>query len=185
MGQSEIDAVRALLNSKPRPVGWAERRQRLDEVGSIWPVADDVKLDAEDKSVILDRPSVCGASTKRLNTRLSSPHKIIVGDRCEREQLDLVDLDHHRTASVDTSDLDLWSRPEAVGDGDGSVGDSIAKVRAELHAAIVSPAARQQRSLAGAGSPMSSGWMSPPGARMTARSPTDPCARISRATFIV
>ena len=45
MGQSEIDAVRALLNSKPRPVGWAERRQRLDEVGSIWPVADDVKLE--------------------------------------------------------------------------------------------------------------------------------------------
>jgi epsilon-lactone hydrolase len=46
MGQSEIDAVRALLISKPRPVGWAERRQRLDEVGSIWPVADDVKLEA-------------------------------------------------------------------------------------------------------------------------------------------
>ncbi|HXN89099.1 MAG TPA: alpha/beta hydrolase [Methylocella sp.] len=45
MGQSEIDAVRALLSSKPRPVGWAERRQRLDEVGSIWPVADDVKLE--------------------------------------------------------------------------------------------------------------------------------------------
>src|ERR1700732_3013966 len=45
MGQSEIDAVRAVLSSKPRPVGWAERRQRLDEVGSIWPVADDVKLE--------------------------------------------------------------------------------------------------------------------------------------------
>jgi monoterpene epsilon-lactone hydrolase len=48
MGQSEIDAVRALLSSKPRPVGWAERRQRLDEVGSIWPVADDVGLDPVD-----------------------------------------------------------------------------------------------------------------------------------------
>jgi monoterpene epsilon-lactone hydrolase len=48
MGQSEIDGVRALLGSKPRPVGWAERRQRLDEVGSFWPVADDVKLDAAD-----------------------------------------------------------------------------------------------------------------------------------------
>lgn len=45
MGQSEIDTVRVLLSSKPRPVGWAERRQRLDEVGSIWPVADDVKLE--------------------------------------------------------------------------------------------------------------------------------------------
>jgi epsilon-lactone hydrolase len=41
MGESEIDAVRALLSSKPRPVGWTERRQRLDEVGSVWQVADD------------------------------------------------------------------------------------------------------------------------------------------------
>jgi acetyl esterase/lipase len=45
MDQSEIDAVRALLSSKPRPVGWAERRQRLDEVGSVWAVADDVTLE--------------------------------------------------------------------------------------------------------------------------------------------
>jgi epsilon-lactone hydrolase len=44
MAQSEIDAIRTLLTSKPRPVGWAERRQRLDEVGSVWPVADDVTL---------------------------------------------------------------------------------------------------------------------------------------------
>ena len=48
MGQSEIDAVRALLSAKPRPVGWAERRARLDEVGSVWPVADDVTLEAVD-----------------------------------------------------------------------------------------------------------------------------------------
>jgi monoterpene epsilon-lactone hydrolase len=43
---AEIDAIRALLGSKPRPVGWIERRQRLDEVGSIWPVADDVRLES-------------------------------------------------------------------------------------------------------------------------------------------
>ena len=48
MAQSEIDIVRALLGSKPRPVGWAERRQRLDEVGSVWPVADDVRLESVD-----------------------------------------------------------------------------------------------------------------------------------------
>jgi monoterpene epsilon-lactone hydrolase len=48
MDHSEIDAVRALLSSKARPVGWADRRRRLDEVGSIWPVADDVKLEAVD-----------------------------------------------------------------------------------------------------------------------------------------
>jgi epsilon-lactone hydrolase len=44
MPQTEIDAVRALLSSKPRPVGWPERRKRLDEVGAVWPVADDVEL---------------------------------------------------------------------------------------------------------------------------------------------
>ena len=48
MIQSEIDAVRALLRSKPRPVGWPERRERLDEVGAVWPVADDVELTAID-----------------------------------------------------------------------------------------------------------------------------------------
>jgi epsilon-lactone hydrolase len=46
MPQSEIEAVRALLAAEPRPVGWAERRQRLDEVGSVWPVAEDVQLKA-------------------------------------------------------------------------------------------------------------------------------------------
>jgi epsilon-lactone hydrolase len=45
---AEIDSIRALLGSKPRPVGWGERRARLDEVGSIWPVADDVALEAVD-----------------------------------------------------------------------------------------------------------------------------------------
>ena len=45
---SEIDAIRALLSSKPRPVGWPERRKRLDDVGSVWPVADDVKLTTVD-----------------------------------------------------------------------------------------------------------------------------------------
>ena len=46
MAQTEINAVRALLSSKPRPVGWLERRNRLDEVGAVWPVADDVELTA-------------------------------------------------------------------------------------------------------------------------------------------
>jgi acetyl esterase/lipase len=48
MDQSEIEAIRKLLTSKPRPVDWVERRQRLDEVGSVWPVADDVELVAVD-----------------------------------------------------------------------------------------------------------------------------------------
>jgi epsilon-lactone hydrolase len=48
LAHHEIDAIRALLGSKPRPVGWSERRARLDEVGSIWPVAPDVTCEAVD-----------------------------------------------------------------------------------------------------------------------------------------
>lgn len=45
MNEHEIDAIRALLTSKPRPTGWSERRQRIAEIGSVWPVADDVRLE--------------------------------------------------------------------------------------------------------------------------------------------
>jgi acetyl esterase/lipase len=45
---SEIDAIRALLGAKPRPVGWAERRARIEEVGTAWPVADDIRLEPVD-----------------------------------------------------------------------------------------------------------------------------------------
>ncbi len=45
---AEIDSIRALLGSKPRPVGWDERRKRLDEVGSFWPIASDVVLEVID-----------------------------------------------------------------------------------------------------------------------------------------
>jgi acetyl esterase/lipase len=48
MAGTEIDAIRELLGSKPRPTGWAERRVRLDEVGSTWPVADDVRVEPVD-----------------------------------------------------------------------------------------------------------------------------------------
>jgi acetyl esterase/lipase len=48
MAESEIDAIRKLLTSKPRPVGWAERRARLDEVGSTWPVATDIRWESVD-----------------------------------------------------------------------------------------------------------------------------------------
>ena len=48
MPQSEIDAIRALLSSKPRPIGWPARRKRLDEVGAVWPVAQDVEVTAID-----------------------------------------------------------------------------------------------------------------------------------------
>jgi acetyl esterase/lipase len=62
MAESEIDAVRALLRSKPRPVGWPERRKRIDEVGANWPVADDVQLTAVDVNGIPGEYSMVSGS---------------------------------------------------------------------------------------------------------------------------
>jgi len=62
MAESEIDAIRTLLTSKPRPVGWLERRRRLDEVGSVWPVADDIKCTAVDLGGVPGEWSIAPAS---------------------------------------------------------------------------------------------------------------------------
>src|SRR5262249_14970880 len=52
---------------KPRPVGWTERRQRLDEIGSVWPVADDVKLTPVDANGIAGEwSSVAGSDPSRV-----------------------------------------------------------------------------------------------------------------------
>jgi len=48
MAEGEIDAIRKLLTAKPRPVGWQQRRERLDEVGSVWTAADDIKCESVD-----------------------------------------------------------------------------------------------------------------------------------------
>jgi monoterpene epsilon-lactone hydrolase len=44
MAASEIDGIRTLLGSKPRPGGWAARRSRIEEVGAVDPVAPDIVL---------------------------------------------------------------------------------------------------------------------------------------------
>ena|ERR1041385_5537723 len=62
MAQSEIDEIRALLTSKPRPAGWAGRRKRLDEVGSVWPVAEDVELTMVDASGVPGEYSIVPGS---------------------------------------------------------------------------------------------------------------------------
>jgi acetyl esterase/lipase len=65
--QSEIAAVRALLGSKPRPVGWVERRARIEEVGSVWPVADDVVLTPADAGGVPAEWSIApGSDTSRV-----------------------------------------------------------------------------------------------------------------------
>lgn len=45
MDATEIDAVRALLRSRPRPTSWPERRERLEAIGAE-PVASDVTIEA-------------------------------------------------------------------------------------------------------------------------------------------
>jgi monoterpene epsilon-lactone hydrolase len=48
MSSSEIDAVRELLRSTPRPAGFTERRERLDAIGSTSPLATHLRLEATD-----------------------------------------------------------------------------------------------------------------------------------------
>lgn len=62
MAQHQIDAIRALLGSRPRPVGWPQRRQRLDEVGAASPVADDVKLQSVDCGGVRGEWSIASGS---------------------------------------------------------------------------------------------------------------------------
>src|SRR5215216_4602227 len=62
MAQSEIEAVRALLCSKPRPADWPERRKRLDDVGSVWPIAGDVKVATVDVSGVPGEYSIVPGS---------------------------------------------------------------------------------------------------------------------------
>ena len=65
--QSEIEAIRALLSAKPRPVGWASRRERIDEVCSVWPPAEDVKLTEVDAGGVPGEWSIVpGADASRV-----------------------------------------------------------------------------------------------------------------------
>ena len=82
MAQSEIDAVRALLNSKPRPVGWEERRRRIEEVGAASPPADDVKLETVDLDGVEGEWSIVpGADPSRVLILLSRRRLLLGFDR--------------------------------------------------------------------------------------------------------
>ena len=105
-------------------------------------VCPDMELDPIQQSVLVDWTRVCGAATKGFDVDLAGLSEVLVGDRREREQLDLVDLDRHGFAPVDAADLDLRPRPQPVRNRDGSVCHPIAKVKAELHRAILSPVPR-------------------------------------------
>ncbi len=67
MAGSEVDSIRTLLSSKPRPSGWEARRQRLDEVGSVWAPAGDVSLEqVQLDGVAAEWSSVLGSDTLRV-----------------------------------------------------------------------------------------------------------------------
>ncbi len=48
MADAEIDAIRELLKSRPRPAGLADRRARLDGLGARYPLPADVQVDPVD-----------------------------------------------------------------------------------------------------------------------------------------
>lgn len=48
MSGGDIESVRRLLTAKPRPVGWAERRARIVEVGAAVHVATDIVVEPVD-----------------------------------------------------------------------------------------------------------------------------------------
>ena len=64
MAASEIGVIRTLLSSKPRPQGFAERRARIDEIGSVWPVAPDIELASVDLGGIAGEWSTAPGSEK-------------------------------------------------------------------------------------------------------------------------
>src|SRR5437763_13859156 len=45
MSKSEMDGVRELLRSAPSPAGFAERRERIDAIGSASSPARDIRLE--------------------------------------------------------------------------------------------------------------------------------------------
>jgi hypothetical protein len=46
MSAGDIEGIRRLLVAKPRPTTLAERRERLDEIGSAFAVAADIRFEA-------------------------------------------------------------------------------------------------------------------------------------------
>ena len=95
----------------------------------------DVELHPEQQGVVIDRPGVGRTSAQALPVRLAGSGEVIVGDRGERDELEVVDLDRRRATAIDASDLDLRARPEAVRDGDLPARDLVTKLCAELHPA--------------------------------------------------
>ena len=67
MPDAEIDAIRRILTSQPRPTGLAERRQRLDALGSRYAVAQDVTVEPVNANgVAAEWTTVPGSASDRV-----------------------------------------------------------------------------------------------------------------------
>ena len=69
MINDEIDAVRELLASSPRPAGLSERRKRLDALGSRYPLPADLQVTATDAN---------GLSAEWTSTPEAQPTRVIL-----------------------------------------------------------------------------------------------------------
>lgn len=67
MSNAEVDAVRALLSSRPRPSGLAERRERLDGLSAAYTLPDDIRTEtAEIGGVTAEWTEAPGAEADRV-----------------------------------------------------------------------------------------------------------------------
>ena len=69
MADPEIDAIRAILTSRPRPSGLAERRQRLDALGTRYIVAPDVSIERIDAG---------GVAAEWSRTPVAEPERAVI-----------------------------------------------------------------------------------------------------------
>ncbi|WP_043838995.1 alpha/beta hydrolase [Muricoccus aerilatus] len=69
MPNAELDEVRRMLTSSPRPAGLAERRQRLDGLGARYTVPQDVHVEPEDAG---------GVAAEWTQTPLADPARVIL-----------------------------------------------------------------------------------------------------------
>lgn len=116
-GLREIGAVRTLLTSKPRPVGRAERRARIEEVGSVRPVADDVTSMAVDAGGVGAEWSVVPGN---------DPSRVLLffhgGGYCSGSLISRRRMvtEAGRAAKIRTLALDYVGRCHALGCGQGA-----------------------------------------------------------------
>ena len=62
MPNTEIDSIRSLLRAQPRPIGFAARRQRIDAIGSVDPIASDIRLTHVDAGGVPGKWSIAPTS---------------------------------------------------------------------------------------------------------------------------